>query len=408
MAASRRYEFKVEYGCSRSEEKWTKFYIEQDEMNFLNVETLVERLQQKCGGFPCMKMKYLDRSLDWIDLSQEDMDSFIDMVETAQVVPERDNILRITLKISNIVSPAYKQVLPSDTGKRIHSPSPVKIKKRSRSRLDYEPASTVNVYVTPTQKLFDKLQTDKRELQSKVAKKEHELRELEQSFERAVRNSIQGAPLCTKCHTGGHNRTRCTFATCISATICGDIKRHPEENKYLKDQKDELKALKVKLTKIEQDIKSKEEAYKSVKNTFAAQVQSDLINSDPKRYLRPTLQGHSVPNWLLVNSDIRKLERICHGKVPAKAEIPKLFKTYNDNFDILQDSPNIQNRVHPVKDLWEKKGVKFPGKGTVPNSLWSQQQSVSHAATRTVCSDSSDEFEGLDLLFQAATFLDDV
>ncbi|KAK3728258.1 hypothetical protein QZH41_006725 [Actinostola sp. cb2023] len=183
MAASRRYEFKVEYGCSRSEEKWTKFYIEQDEMNFLNVETLVERLQQKCGGFPCMKMKYLDRSLDWIDLSQEDMDSFIDMVETAQVVPERDNILRITLKVSNIVSPAYKQVLPSDTGKRIHSPSPVKIKKRSRSRLDYKPASTVNVYVTPTQKLFDKLQTDKRELQSKVAKKEHELRELEQSFE---------------------------------------------------------------------------------------------------------------------------------------------------------------------------------------------------------------------------------
>ena len=42
----------------------------------------------------------------------------------------------------------------------------------------------------------------------------------------------------------GHNRTRCTFATCISAAICGDTKRHPNENKYLKDQKGGLKKLK--------------------------------------------------------------------------------------------------------------------------------------------------------------------
>ena len=64
----------------------------------------------------------------------------------------------------------------------------------------------------------------------------------------------QGA-LCTKCHNSGHNRTRCTFATCISATICGHIKRHPDENKYLKDQSEGLKKLKAKVTSIELDIK---------------------------------------------------------------------------------------------------------------------------------------------------------
>ena len=31
-AAVRRYEFKVEYGCSTNEEKWTKFYVEENEM----------------------------------------------------------------------------------------------------------------------------------------------------------------------------------------------------------------------------------------------------------------------------------------------------------------------------------------------------------------------------------------
>ncbi len=113
---------------------------------------------------------------------------------------------------------------------------------------------------------------------------------------------------------------------------CGDIKRHPDENKYLKDKRDELKTSRAKLTKIELDIKCKKEAYKAVQNTFAAQVQTDLINSGPKRYLHCTEDGRSVPNWLLVNSDIRKLERVCHGKVPSKTEIKRLLKNYDDNF----------------------------------------------------------------------------
>ena len=31
--AVRKYEFKVEYGCSRNEEKWTKFYLEEHEIS---------------------------------------------------------------------------------------------------------------------------------------------------------------------------------------------------------------------------------------------------------------------------------------------------------------------------------------------------------------------------------------
>ena len=95
-----------------------------------------------------------------------------------------------------------------------------------------------------------------------------------------------------------------------SATIYGDIKRHPDENKYLRDRRDGLKKLKAKVSSIELDIKTKNETYKAVQNTFAAQLQTDLINSDPKRYLHSTQEGYNVPNWLLVNSEIRKLERI--------------------------------------------------------------------------------------------------
>ena len=73
-------------------------------------------------GFPCAKTRYQDRTQDWIDLSHDDIDSFIDMIETATKVPERENIFRITLKASSIVSPSQAQVLNESTlGKCIHS-----------------------------------------------------------------------------------------------------------------------------------------------------------------------------------------------------------------------------------------------------------------------------------------------
>lgn len=430
---SRRYEFKVEYGCSNNDKKWVKFYVEEEEMNGFTMDALDVRLREKCG-FPCAKIRYQDRSQDWIDLRHDDIDSFIDMVETAAEVTERNNIFRITLKVSGVISPSQAQVLDDSTsGKRIHSPSPVKTnsKKRARSHLHYgessgekdkkvQDVSAVCDYVSPTQKLFDKLQLDKKEAQREVSMKEKELIELEQSYKNATdARSAQGqGALCTKCHNSGHNRTRCDFATCISATICGDIKRHPDENKYLKDQRADLKRSKARLAQIELDIKAKNETYKAVQNTFAAKIQTDLINSDPKRYLHSTQDGYPVPNWLLVNSDIRKLERVCHGKIPPKSEIQTKLKNYNDSFDILSESHDNEthDRGHrnPVKDLWQRKGVRFPGKEPLPNSE-RYVESVHDILARNGLgpiqesddeSDPDEAYEGLNLLFRAATFSD--
>ena len=60
---------------------------------------------------------------------------------------------------------------------------------------------------------------------------------------------------------------------------------------------------------------SKKESYSVRLNTFASKVQLNVIRSDPERYLRITAIGPTVPNWF-VFTDIRKLKRICHGKIP--------------------------------------------------------------------------------------------
>ncbi len=82
--------------------------------------------------------------------------------------------------------------------------------------------------------------------------------------------------------------------------------------------------------------------------------------------------GEKVPNWLIINSDIRRLERICCGKVPDETDdLQALILEYDENFLVLHtaEQPKQANEapktkaVNPVVALWEQKGVSFPGKG---------------------------------------------
>ena len=56
--------------------KWAKFYVQESEMSGFTMGDLDVRLRQKCG-FLCAKIRYQDRAQDWIDLSYDDIDSFI-------------------------------------------------------------------------------------------------------------------------------------------------------------------------------------------------------------------------------------------------------------------------------------------------------------------------------------------
>ena len=127
------------------------------------------------------------------------------------------------------------------------------------------------------------------------------------------------------------------------------------------------------------------DSYSASFNTFAAKVQTHLhvINSDPQKYPRTTTTGESVPQWLLVNTDIRKLERTCNGKVPDMSEIQKLICEYDKSFTITSREKALklkQTPVNPVKRLCVQKGIKFPGKGIFPNS---SVKSCTATSTRT-------------------------
>ena len=73
---------------------------------------------------------------------------------------------------------------------------------------------------------------------------------------------------------------------CESATICKEIKRHPNEEKHYKTVQAEVKEAKLKLKKIELDIVAKKSSYSVCANTFASIIQGRLIDSNPDKYLR--------------------------------------------------------------------------------------------------------------------------
>jgi hypothetical protein len=94
-------------------------------------------------------------------------------------------------------------------------------------------------YISPTQKFFDKLEKQIQERGHVLRKKRDELLHIEQSF--SQNDDVQTRPLCSNCHAPGHNKSNCNFAQCSFATICKQIKRHGDEEKYVKGIRAEIK-----------------------------------------------------------------------------------------------------------------------------------------------------------------------
>ena len=208
-------------------------------MKSFSADLLIKHLQEKCKfSNNVLNIKYMDSDNDWIDLRCSDFESLVDMVESAEMVPDREDILRVTLKVSNVASPLSK---PNEVSlKRLYSPSPTNkqnvSKRRTRLKLTHHEnddafplinndrrPQEAEQYISPTQIYFEKLETEEQQLQTVVREKERELFELEQSFKEPKDNAK--VPMCTNCHTGGNNKINCTFVPCVSASLCHDIKR---------------------------------------------------------------------------------------------------------------------------------------------------------------------------------------
>ena len=122
-----------------------------------------------------LSLKYADTLNDWIELSADDLDSFVDMIETAKD-SARGNLITIELKVCELA-----QTLQQTEQKRLpSSPSPnyermsgsVHVAKNQPARrLDEEFTCSLNEttddieYESPTEKIFEKLEQQKHDVE---------------------------------------------------------------------------------------------------------------------------------------------------------------------------------------------------------------------------------------------------
>ena len=227
---------------------------------------------------------------------------------------------------------------------------------------DEMPGDRGQLYVSPIDKLLQSKRQELQRQENKILTKVNDVQALEESFTAKAIDSTR--PACSKCHLRlGHTRPLCPNEVCASARLCGELKKHPEEKKQIKDAKSELQALRNTRKKLQDELDSLQENIKSSKRTFSQLIHSDLINSNKKKYIS-IVNDREIINWMLLNSDAKKIEKVCGGKVPdAHTNFQDLIKEH-DRLEFENTSkfkPTKTNKL--VKQLWEKKGVVFPGSG---------------------------------------------
>ena len=141
----KRYEFKVEYDSYGHHKNYSKFFLHEEEIKRFSSEfILVKYLHEKCDISPTelLRIRYMDSDKDWIDLRCDDFDSLVDMIETAEPIPDREDAVRIVLKVSS--DPSSKEPATQATSsqsseissksKRFYSPSPNSKQNTSQKR----------------------------------------------------------------------------------------------------------------------------------------------------------------------------------------------------------------------------------------------------------------------------------
>lgn len=169
--------------------------------------------------------------------------------------------------------------------------------------------------------------------------------------EQPVQSAITQAHCVNECYT--------------SARLCGDIKRHPEEKRQIKDLKTDLQLLKSKRKQLKEELDSLLENMQSSKRTFSQRILTRLINSNKEGYIS-YLSDREVMNWMAIKTDTKKIEKICQGAVPGlNDDLQGLIQKHDSQEKLTSFTSSTSSRSNVVQELWAKKGVTFPGTGPI-------------------------------------------
>ena len=91
--------------------------------------------------------------------------------------------------------------------------------------------------------------------------------------------------ICTKCHmAAGHTKAKCNGAECTDACQCGQLNRHPEQNKEVRKMEMTIQRLETEIKEKEEFLKMKKKQINEYNRSLETRVRTFLINSNKDRY----------------------------------------------------------------------------------------------------------------------------
>lgn len=127
----------------------------------------------------------------------------------------------------------------------------------------------------------------------------------------------------------------------------------------------DLQLLKSKEKKFKEELDSLLQNMQSSKRTFSQRILTCLINSDRDKYTSYQ-SGREVVNWMAINTDAKKIKKICHGAVPGPNDnLQELIEKHDSQEKLSSLASSTRGRSSVVKELWAKKGVIFSGTGPI-------------------------------------------
>ena len=353
------FQVKVFYG--EDLQRCGTFFINFTEYHDWSMKRFIMRIKEVSKAFEHVspdqiRIRYLDDENCYVNLEEELMKEMFRCARSVDGVDWK----RISVKAAIWNSPVPK---PSKRSRQefhqADSPSPRYVSDNERRHDVNRKREIEDRYLTPTERLIKSKENEIKKQEQLITDKKDSLDLIEESF--TAKTFDNSRPACSKCHLrSGHVRTNCTNEQCTSARYCGDLKRHPEDKKEVKELKSALSFHETQLRKMQDELHNLQENIKSTKRSYSQQIHSNLVNSDKAKYMSPD----GILDWMALNTDSKKLEKIFSGKLPGPNEDLQAAIAKHD----LQENacaPVPSALSTTVKELWTKKGLKFPGSGPI-------------------------------------------
>ena len=347
MSLPKLIKIKVNYDYY-SIKRCTPFFISEEELLSLSYDEFKQRLFQEV---PHLR-KLCTGALR---LSYEEDEAEVDLTE-AYFKLQIQGLLVSHLNVVSIMAVAFDSPAASTSSPLSHD-----VDHGSRRNttafpaqiLDHHPRARKTLKLVDDQPMlpldrYVKKQKDTvTDLQAKLKGKRDELLKLEARLQVAERQNAGALSVCGNCHLKlGHTRRSCSFSPCNSAYSCGVLARHTIDKTIIGNLQKEISHLTKQIETSSREMQNAEQASNKVNNSITKKVEDILTKELPDRYTG--LAGRR--NWMELNKDVAKVQKLLQGKLPSRENVLKLLSVVTNN----QTAPLAKNTTKATKESAQK------------------------------------------------------